>query len=98
MSGRLVYRDAVRSVYEVDGQPGVIDHIDYGTAQIDGSFVPLPMADRAITLFDGLKQIRDSTGARVTIGLMRPDRLYSEPSSARRNLFTTTVVVAIHFI
>jgi hypothetical protein len=60
---RLVYRDGTRSVYEVDDQPGVIDHVDYGAPQMDGSLLPLPMANRMDQAFDGLKQIRDSSGA-----------------------------------
>ena len=93
MSGRLVYRDAVRSVYEVDGQPGVIDHIDYGTAQIDGSFVPLPMADRAITLFDGLKQIRDSTGALTLAQLSNAVRVLASAVIALGRLYLGRIEV-----
>jgi hypothetical protein len=72
---RLIYRDIVRSVYEVDDQPGVIDHVDYGAPQPDGSLIPLPMANRMDTLFDGLKQIRDSTGTLTTLQLSNAVRV-----------------------
>lgn len=75
MAGHLVYRDSTRSVYEVDGQPGVIDHVDYGAPQPDGSLSPSPMATRIDQALDGLKQIRDSTGTLTPLQLSNAARL-----------------------
>lgn len=89
----LVYRDDTRSVYEVDGQPGVIDHIDYGYPQADGTLAPLPMADRAITLFTGLKTIRDSTGTLTAAQLSDAVRLLASAAIALGRLYLGRVEI-----
>jgi hypothetical protein len=93
VTGHLVYRDNVRSVYEVDGQPGVIDHVDYGVPQSDGTLVPLPMATRIDQALDGLKLIRDSTGTLTALQLSNAVRLLANVAIAVVRLYIGRVEV-----
>lgn len=73
MSGRLVHRDGDKSIYEADD--GTVDHIEYGAPQMDGTLIPSPMMVRADQALDGLKTIRDSTGALTLAQLSNAVRL-----------------------
>jgi hypothetical protein len=74
---KLVFRNGEISVYEVDGQPGVLDHIDYRS----------PMFDRAAQALTGLKTIRDSAGSLTAAQLSDAVRLLASVEIALGRVF-----------